>query len=130
MKRGPFFVTDRDVPPVNRESADTSRHTKCGWCTAHVGDEHDRECVIRKRSVVLSLSSVGEFVSTIPESWDAETLEFVHNGNLFCASNYLDQLYGEDYERECVCGDLEYVREADEEDEGSLPWAYSWSHDA
>lgn len=128
MRRGPFIVlADRDVPPVNRASSDPSRHTKCGWCSAHVGDEHEPECVTRERSVVLSLPSVGEFVSTIPESWDVETLEFVHNGNSFCASNYLDQLFGEDDDRECACGGLRYVREAAESDESSLPWAYQWS---
>lgn len=128
MRRPPPIVTERDVPPANHPR----NPTKCGWCKSVIEQEHEPHCVIRQRSVVARLTI--EFVTTIPESWDVETLERVHNGNCFCASNYLDVLVenGRDF---CVCGyppetGFAYVREANEDDETLLPWAYKWRAEA
>lgn len=118
MRRDSFVVTENDVPPVNKR---IGRHTQCGWCKAHIGEEHENECVKRDRTVVARMTI--EFVTTIPEHWDAETFEFIHNGNKMCASNHLDKLSEQD---ECVCGSLSYVREATERDEALLPHTFWW----
>jgi hypothetical protein len=118
MRRSSFIVSESDVPPLNHQ---LGRHTKCGWCASVIGEEHKPECVRRKRSVVVRIEV--EMVTTIPEHWDVETLEFIYNGNKFCASNFIDWLK----EREaCICGGLSYVREADDRDEKLLPWGSEW----
>ena len=131
MRRQAPLVTEKDVPPVNKSMG---KATKCGWCKSVIGEEHKSECVTRQRSVVLRLTL--EFVSTVPESWDQEALEFYHNGNTFCSSNYLDQLAKAELDNfPCFCDSppgetgLRYVREADERDEQLLPWAYRWGRD-
>lgn len=125
MNRAPLVVTEADVPPANHQAG---KHTQCGWCTATIGQEHDEDCVCRERSVVARLSF--EFVTTVPEAFTPQQLNFHHNGNIFCASNYLDALIanGRDF---CICdsrGELgfSYVREASAQDEETLPWAYKW----
>jgi hypothetical protein len=118
MRKHSFIVTDVDVPPLNHE---IGKHTQCGWCNATIGQEHDADCVCRKRTVVARLTF--EFVTAIPEHWDEAQFESVHNGNKMCASNHLDKLTEQDA---CVCGGLTYVREATERDEKLLRHTFWW----
>lgn len=119
MRRDSFIVSESDVPPGNHS---LGLHERCGWCKATIGQEHDAECVKRDRTVVARLNI--EFVTTIPEHWDTEMFEFVHNGNKMCASNHLHKLTESET---CVCGSLTYVREADERDEKLLPHTFWWN---
>ncbi len=118
MRRDSFIVTADDVPPVN---VDIGEDTLCGWCPSVIGEEHGPECPKRKRSVVARMTI--EFVTTIPEHWDEERFEFIHNGNRMCASNHIERLGEQDT---CFCGHLEYVREADERDEQTMGHSFWW----
>lgn len=93
----------------------------CLYCRRRVGEEHGAECVIRDRTVMVAVTL--ELVIRVPESWDAEQVEFHRNDSSWCEANWADELAAAfdhlDATGSCPCGDIRtrYLREATAEDE-------------
>lgn len=103
-----------------RPNAGLGKTGKCFYCTAKEGTEHDADCVCRVRTVVLRTTV--EYVMAVPESDDADRIEFHRNESSSCVGNIFNFLA--DDARPCMCGKTktEYVREATAEDEAR--WGY------
>ena len=57
----------------------------CFYCTAKVGQEHEFECVMRQKRVLVRYSVTLEI--DVPEHWTAHDVEFSRNDSSWCADN-------------------------------------------
>lgn len=111
MQRNDWPVGDYGIRPAGDPD-------KCFYCSAVKGDQHRMGCVIRDRTVVVR--TIVEHVITVPEDWTKDNIEFTEGSS--CSNNHIRKL-AELIDRlddgKCTCGMLtiEYVREADKEDE-------------
>ena len=90
---------------------------RCFYCDAILGDEHNKGCVLRSKTVIVKVEV--EIVHVVPEDWDAKQIEFVINDSSSCANNILDEIEDQAERLGCLCGVLKgrFVREATKEDE-------------
>ena len=111
MKRDNWPVEDEGIRPAVRGP------NHCTYCGEPKGSTHKPDCVVRERTVVVRMTV--EYVRTVPESWDNETVETVMNETSWCSSNALQELESLDERADCLCEytQFEFVREATEEDE-------------
>lgn len=100
------------------------RDDECFYCHQPIGMNHAPDCVCRKRTIKLKLTT--EVVIDVPEYWDESNINFYYNESSHCTDNVLHRLvkrYGLDTdelsEHECSCfvSNIEFVGEADEEDD-------------
>lgn len=103
--------------PVTLDDTRKREDGRCFYCTAYVGEQHDAECVCRKRTVVCEIKLT--IVREVPESWDEDMINFHMNGSSWCADNIVDELEKYTEGEGCLCPYFEgkYLREATEEDE-------------
>ena len=102
MKRDDWKAGEFSVRPAGDPD-------KCFYCGVNLGEQHKAACVIRQRTVVVDVTI--RMVRLIPEKWTAEDLEFVMNNGSWCATNIISEIEHLDE------SNVEYVREATEEDE-------------
>ena len=114
-----WVVEDSDVRPARQDGT-------CFYCLKPLGEEHEEDCVIRQRTVVIKATI--ETAITVAESWDKHMIEFHRGESSWCASNFIDELekrderlrkYFESENMGCLCSaaEFEFLREATEEDE-------------
>lgn len=110
MKRDNWPVEEHGIRPAGHPN-------HCFYCQEPKGGEHDVECVIRERTVVIRM--VVEYVIDVPEHWTPKDIEFHRNDGSWCADNALEELAELRGEDGCICSlaRFEYVREATGEDE-------------
>jgi hypothetical protein len=104
--------------------------TGCCYCKQELGEEHEEDCVRRKKTVLVKVEF--ELPMVVPEFWDVSQIEFFLNDGSFCCSNLIkdmDKLFNQpDQEVDgqkipcgtCLCYsafEAEFVREMEEEDE-------------
>jgi hypothetical protein len=115
MKAREWIVTRDDT----RSGERNGERDTCFFCQSTLGQEHQPECVIRSRTVVVRY--VIETLRPVPEAWEPHSIDFHMNDSSWCASNLLEELREiyPDGPGVCLCGDLlgEYLREATTEDE-------------
>ena len=88
---------------------------KCFYCGQPIGTEHDYSCVCRKRTVVVNVSFIALIV--VPESWDADTINFCRNESSWCVSNLLTVDGLKDESCLCPCTKILFSHEASTKDE-------------
>lgn len=94
----------------------------CFYCHATIGEQHNKGCVCRDRSIVVRFSV--DVVMVEPEDFDADRINFMYNDGTWCADNLIQILQGLQVSiGGCLCGytKAEYLREAtplDEEGQG------------
>lgn len=90
------------------------RPDQCFYCGQPVGEDHQPDCVMRERTVVIEWTI--RMVVKVPESFTQENIEFKYNGSSYCNDNLLSYLDKEDC---CLCqrSKVIFVREATEQDE-------------
>lgn len=110
MKRDNWKVGEYGTRP-----AGSPNH--CFYCGVERGGTHEKECVIRNRTIVMEMKV--EMVIEVPEKWDKDMCEFHKNESSWCASNILRELERMDDKMGCLClpTEFSYVREATKEDE-------------
>lgn len=112
MKKDSWIVTDYAVRPAGKPG-------ECFYCNEPLGVEHKPECVIRRRTVVVQVTT--EYVVDVGESWTEDNIEFHRNESTWCASNGMDEIVRMLATRNdlCCCGytSYKYLREATAEDE-------------
>lgn len=110
MKRDNWPVEEHGIRPAGYPN-------HCLYCQEPRGGEHDPECVIRERTVVVRLTI--EYVIDVPEAWTPEQIEFHRNEGSWCSDNVYSELGALSEHAQCLCDftKFEYVREATEEDE-------------
>lgn len=87
MKRkGPWVVTPDSAGGI-RPAGPPDR---CFYCGVQVGEEHAAQCVIRLRTVVVAMEI--EYVVSVPEDWDADTIYFHRNEGSWCSNNGMAEL--------------------------------------
>jgi len=114
MKRDNWTVGPYAVRPAGKPD-------ECFYCRSKIGDQHAQGCVIRTKTVVLTLQM--SIAVEAPENWDNEDVLFHRNESSWCASNYQKEIeaYFEYIDREgcCACRNIRVteVRDALEHDE-------------
>jgi hypothetical protein len=93
---------------------------ECFYCQRPIGAEHEADCVMRDRTVVVRLTV--EYPIRVPEHWTPEDIELHRNDSSWCIGNAVVELDSVN-DQGCICGiaKVEYVREATEDDEIRLP---------
>lgn len=117
---GTNTVREADVRPARADGT-------CFYCRAPLGAQHVQGCVIRSRTVVVRVEI--DVVIAVPQDWTSESIDFHHNEGSWCSNNMLEQLgewaaADDDCRRPaCSCGAMTvtYQREADENDDATLP---------
>ena len=66
-----WIVKEEDERPAGKGTG------KCFYCASKIGEEHEWECVIRTRKVLVR--AVVEYEVEVPESWNKENIEFHRN---------------------------------------------------
>ena len=96
------------------------REEKCCWCQAKLGEDHDVDCVCRKRTVKMRV--VIDYVDEVPESWTREDIERHFNEGSWCAVNVLAEFE----HKSCLCdyATFKYIAEATADDEQD--WKGEW----
>lgn len=105
--------------PVTAESGPrpAGRPDECFYCSEKIGAQHKVGCAIRSRSVVVRMTV--EYVISVQEDRDRDSIEFGLNDSSWCASNAIDNLesqFGDHSPCMCDAAEFEYVREATEEE--------------
>lgn len=108
------------------------RDGTCFYCEEPIGGKHKPNCVIVGRSIVVKVTI--DVVLSVPRNWTVETVDFHYNEGSWCADNLLQALgkWAEARGAEeactsigasCSCDstDVEYLREATEDDHLTLP---------
>lgn len=62
----------------------------CFRCNAKLGDQHNADCVHRKRVVNVTVQIT--YPILVPEHWDAEMIEFHRNESSWCAGSAFSEL--------------------------------------
>lgn len=90
----------------------------CGRRTSLDPEEHEAECVLPKRTVVVELTA--RYVVEVPRSWDEAQILFHRNDASFCLDNDLHLLARivEPQSGPCMCalGHISFIREATKDD--------------
>lgn len=92
----------------------------CVQCCALLGEEHEPNCIFRKRTVVIKLEV--EYVVDVPDSWEEDDIDFHRNESSWCSDNGIEEIQDMlKRTKGCLCGKCSwsYVREANERDEES-----------
>lgn len=103
--------------PVTKENGPrpAGKQTECFYCHKQIGEQHEWECVLRERRVIVRMTT--EYEIDVQESWTKENIEFHRNDSSWCATNALDELVAiyQDSETKCMCPStsFEYIREAE-----------------
>lgn len=94
---------------------------QCGYCESPLGEEHEADCVCRKRPVLIELRI--RMVVDRPESWGKEDIEFQINEGSYCAGNLIHALAESDNVAgewgccdSCARTEAEFIRPATDED--------------
>lgn len=119
-KPSTFIVTavDTRFPPhgcgKNKE--------RCFYCKGILGKEHDADCVVRQRSVVLQVTLA--YVVHVPQDWTKDQIEFHRNEGTWCTNNMIRELEraAEADKLKCLCmaSEITFLREATADDEAEL----------
>ena len=89
---------------------------ECFYCNQPLGSEHRKDCVSRRRTIVVRYSI--EVTICVPEIWDEATINFHRNDSPWCADNVITELQrSPENRRLCDVTKAEFVREATREDE-------------
>lgn len=115
-------VKPGDVRPARRDGT-------CFYCRQPVGGEHNPDCVILDRSVVMRFSF--ELVVCAPAIMNQSQLEFKYNEGSWCADNLLRALRQYKAKNGCLCSAMqaEYVREATAEDHEAQSFEFDPTND-
>ena len=110
MKRDNWKVEEYGIRPAGSPD-------HCFYCGVERGGTHKKDCVIRKRTIVMEMKV--EIVLDVPEDWDEDMCNFHKNESSWCASNILSTLERMKDKMGCLCEatEFKYIREATEEDE-------------
>lgn len=110
MKCERWPVTKEDERPARMDGT-------CFYCRTPIGREHEKGCVIRRRTVVVDFTV--RLVVTTPEDSDPSFIEFRFNESSWCADNLIEMLTTARQNLGCLCGAVtaKYVREATEADQ-------------
>lgn len=109
MKRNDWIVTEASARP-------TGKPDECFYCSQKIGEEHKKNCVIRKKTIVVDFTI--RTVMDVPEDWDEEFINFRYNESSWCVDNILP-IFEKKSEHSCLCMNTEakFVRDATEHDE-------------
>jgi hypothetical protein len=110
MKRDNWEVQDEGIRPAGPP-------TECFYCHAQREAQHNANCVIRERTVVVDVTV--RLVITQPEHWTAKQIEWHMNEGSWCADNILEEMEAQAVRMGCLCNTTttKFVREASSEDE-------------
>src|SRR5437016_5052286 len=116
IRRPAMRKPNREVTPddVTARSSDGT----CFYCSATLGREHNKGCVVHTRTVIVEVTL--RFLREVPDDWSEDQIEQHRNLSghtdgddcAVCAFNTLNTLSGPMFLR-----DLRFVREATAEDE-------------
>ncbi|MEX3764420.1 hypothetical protein [Paraburkholderia phenoliruptrix] len=101
------------VTPAAQRPARMDGH--CFYCRQEIGAEHNPDCVLIKRKVVLRLTV--EYETEMPADCDAATIERMRNHGSCCANNVIADLQRQfEHGERCMCGiaNFKFVRDASE----------------
>lgn len=109
MKKDNWPVNNHGIRPAGKPD-------ECFYCQAKKGSQHNQDCVVRERTIVMEMKV--EVVMSVPEHWDQDMCNFHKNESSWCADNILPTLERLS-EQSCLCdfAEFTYVREATKEDE-------------
>lgn len=99
--------------------------TDCRDCKVKAGDEHESDCLLRKRTVVVDFTI--RTVQAVPEDSDYSEIEFKYNESSWCSDNLLDELIRRRKETgRCLClvAEAQCIREATEQDEDDYGFCF------
>lgn len=105
----------------------------CFYCGAKIGDEHKLGCVIRCRTVKLSIT-IRDLVFSVPEDWTPEQIEAHYNSGSWCNNNWIKYLNHMKARMDdvgiCMCGNskIKYLGEATQEEEGLFGCMWDEGH--
>jgi hypothetical protein len=91
---------------------------QCCWCHATLGQDHEVQCVRRKRTVMIQVTL--EVLVEVPEHWTEENINFYYGESSWCGSNIIPELKKYEKDNRCICDrykGVDYVREATVKDE-------------
>jgi hypothetical protein len=115
MRRDDWTVGDEGIRTAGKPD-------ECFYCHAKRGAQHSADCVIRSRTVVVSMEL--EYVIHVPEHWTPDSIESHRENSSWCANNALTELaaLAEHTSRDgspCLCNraTFRYVGEATADDE-------------
>jgi len=121
MRQDSWLVQEKEVDPITKV---------CVYCRQEIGREHGKECVRRKKTVLVKVSF--ELPMVVPEFWDEKNIAFFLTGSSSCSNNLIDdmqEIFNQpDKERNgqkipvgtCLCNSAfegEFERDMTEEDE-------------
>jgi hypothetical protein len=114
MRRATWPVVDDDVRPARLDGT-------CFWCLAPLGQEHQRGCARRQRTVIVEATL--RWVDSVPEGWMDETIADYVATNLEGKPRHVHLAFADiiDHEAFAEITDARYVREATAEEEVELP---------
>jgi len=115
IKQDTFVVKPDDERPARKDGT-------CFYCRQPIGEQHKPDCVIPQKTCVVDFTI--RMVTSEPAHWTKKDIENHYNLGSWCFDNILrDIKTWEDKTGRCLClaSKAEFVRDATEEDEGSLP---------
>ncbi len=79
---------------------------QCFYCQQPLGAEHGAECVLRQKTVRLTLHI--PVVVAVPEYWETDDIEFYYGQSSHCLSSFVGKLarWEERHKNRCLCGTL------------------------
>jgi hypothetical protein len=90
-----ILVKKSDIRPARPDGT-------CFYCSVPLGQEHKKECVIRTKTVTISINIILPYETV--ESWDKEDTEFHLNESSWCADNIITELEKYSKKHGCICG--------------------------
>lgn len=107
MKKESWPVTKKHLSLIGNTE-------KCTYCNSKENEEHDMDCVQRKRTVIIEMKI--NIAIEVPEHWGEEMINFHKNESSWCADNILDDLKRMRRYDGCLCSQAEfkYINEASE----------------
>jgi hypothetical protein len=95
---------------------------ECYFCQAKIGTEHEGECILRKRTVVIRFTA--DMVVSVPEEWTKDAIVDHYNEDTACLASLIQQLSLEEaaggVDLTTKRADASYVREATHDDHAEL----------
>ena len=112
-------------PVIHADMRDGCLDSHCRYCGEGLGGEHQPNCSIRQRTVVVELDNEIELIAWFPEAWPLNLVSEYSKGGVPVVFTYLfPQLEGQQIAPRCML--VTNIREATDEDEERLPEWPAW----
>lgn len=114
MRRATWPVVDDDVRPARPDGT-------CFWCLAPLGQEHERGCAARRRTVIVEATL--RWVESVSEDWMNEKIADYVATDLEGKPRHVHLAFADiiDHEAFAEVTGARYVREATAEEEMAMP---------